>query len=109
MFKTFSQIKGQTKTKTTQFERIDRESSAHSHKTLEYNIHTHTPKSSDQKAVFIDYGVLIGCLSRRRSLKFVLESFITVRPVFGTFGFSRSCNVEKARFRYFGFFKVLQC
>jgi hypothetical protein len=54
----------------------------HGHKTLQYNVHTHTPKSSDQNAVFIEYGVLIGCLSRRRSFKFILESFITVRPVF---------------------------
>ena len=67
---------------------------AHGHKTLEYNVHTHTPKSSNQNAVFIEYGDMIGCLSRRRSLKFVLESFITVRPDFGTLGFSRFCSVE---------------
>lgn len=96
MFKTFSQIKGQTKTKKLNLNELTENQVllAHGHKTLEYNVHTHTPKSSDQNAVFIEYGVLIGCLSRRRSFKFILESFITVRPVFGTFGFSRSCSLE---------------
>ena len=33
-------------------------------KTLEYEFHTHTPKSSNQNAVFIGYNILIECFTR---------------------------------------------
>jgi len=52
----------------------------HGHKTFKYVFCTRTPKSSSQNVVFTGYDTLIGCFLSM-STKFILLSFITVRPV----------------------------
>jgi hypothetical protein len=47
---------------TTQFISLDTlDHRPHGHKTFEYEFGIRTPKSSIQKSVFMEYGVLIGC------------------------------------------------
>lgn len=49
---------------------------AYGHKSVEYDVHTHSTQSSNHIAVFIQYDLLIGCFSSMTT-NLLLENFMT--------------------------------